>query len=208
MPTNTTAPDFYGGHRPGDNLFAESLICARPRDRQASLAFPDGAPRAVGLRQSGRAKPARPHDRRPPGQGDRADQQAGLRLHVRSRDQGSRSGRSTSGRCRRQTSRASVPRRRSRFRPGPPPFEQQGVTVDDLADFTPEIRAMARRGRQAVPARPALHAAVAAGHNRASVDGRRRQLVGRGRRSRDGDAVRAVAQRLRRVASGAARSRR
>src|SRR5688572_20276053 len=27
LPTNTTAPDFYGGHRPGDNLFAESLLC-------------------------------------------------------------------------------------------------------------------------------------------------------------------------------------
>jgi len=27
LPTNTTAPDFYGGHRPGDNLFAESLVC-------------------------------------------------------------------------------------------------------------------------------------------------------------------------------------
>ncbi len=27
VPTNTTAPDFYGGHRPGDNLYAESLLC-------------------------------------------------------------------------------------------------------------------------------------------------------------------------------------
>ena len=27
MPTNTTAPDYYGGHRPGNNLFAESILC-------------------------------------------------------------------------------------------------------------------------------------------------------------------------------------
>ena len=27
LPTNTAAPDYYGGHRPGDNLFAESLVC-------------------------------------------------------------------------------------------------------------------------------------------------------------------------------------
>jgi quinoprotein glucose dehydrogenase len=27
IPTNTTAPDFYGGHRHGDNLFAESILC-------------------------------------------------------------------------------------------------------------------------------------------------------------------------------------
>src|SRR5207247_9321652 len=27
VPTNTTAPDFYGGQRLGDNLFAESILC-------------------------------------------------------------------------------------------------------------------------------------------------------------------------------------
>jgi quinoprotein glucose dehydrogenase len=27
LPTNTTAPDYYGGHRRGNNLFAESIIC-------------------------------------------------------------------------------------------------------------------------------------------------------------------------------------
>jgi quinoprotein glucose dehydrogenase len=27
LPTNTTAPDYYGGHRLGDNLFAESILC-------------------------------------------------------------------------------------------------------------------------------------------------------------------------------------
>ena len=27
LPLNTAAPDYYGGHRPGDGLFAESLVC-------------------------------------------------------------------------------------------------------------------------------------------------------------------------------------
>ena len=27
LPMNTAGPDYYGGHRPGDNLFAESLVC-------------------------------------------------------------------------------------------------------------------------------------------------------------------------------------
>jgi glucose dehydrogenase len=27
LPLNTAAPDYYGGHRPGDVLFAESLVC-------------------------------------------------------------------------------------------------------------------------------------------------------------------------------------
>ena len=43
LPTNTAAPDYYGGHRLGDNLFAESVVAvdletgpycpARPSDR-------------------------------------------------------------------------------------------------------------------------------------------------------------------------------
>ncbi len=27
LPTSTPTDDYYGGHRPGDNLFAESLVC-------------------------------------------------------------------------------------------------------------------------------------------------------------------------------------
>ena len=27
LPLNTAAPDYYGGHRPGDGLFAESIVC-------------------------------------------------------------------------------------------------------------------------------------------------------------------------------------
>ena len=33
----------------------------------------------------------------------------------------------------------SKPRRRNHSRPDPPPFERQGVTIDDLIDYTPEI---------------------------------------------------------------------
>ena len=40
----------------------------------------------------------------------------------------------------------------------PPAFDRQGFTEDDLIDFTPELRAR-RRDRQALRARPDVHAA-------------------------------------------------
>ena len=47
----------------------------------------------------------------------------------------------------------------------PAPFEYQGVTEDDLVDFTPEMRAMAVKAIKPLPDRPAVHAAVAARHD-------------------------------------------
>ena len=46
--TGTPTNDWYGGHRLGDNLFAESLVCVDARKK--SLALPNGPPRLVGLR--------------------------------------------------------------------------------------------------------------------------------------------------------------
>ena len=83
LPTNTVAPDFYGGHRPGDNLYAESLVCLDAKTGRRVWQLPDGAPRPVGLRQPGGAEPARRHRRRPAREGGGAGQQAGVRLHVR-----------------------------------------------------------------------------------------------------------------------------
>ena len=66
----------------------------------------------------------------------------------------------------------------------PAPFEYQGVTPDDLVDFTPELRHMATAAVKRLPHGPAVHAAVARGHDRATRVGGRRQLVRRRRRSR------------------------
>ena len=44
----------------------------------------------------------------------------------------------------------------------PPAFDRQGVTVDDLIDFTPALRAEAVEGVKSVPHGADLHAAVAA----------------------------------------------
>ena len=37
--TEAPSNDFFGGHRPGDNLFGNSVLCLDARDRQAHLAL-------------------------------------------------------------------------------------------------------------------------------------------------------------------------
>ena len=198
VPFNTAAPDYYGGHRPGDNLFAESARVPRRRHRQARLALPVRAPRPVGLRPSGRAEPARHHGRRQAHQGRRADHQAGVRLHVRSRHRpADLADRGAPGAAVRRAGRARR-RRRSRFRPSRRRSNTRASTIDDLVDFTPEIRAMAvqavknfRIGPLFTP--PSLVQRARRG-SRAAERERRRELVGRRGRSRAGHPLRAVAE--------------
>ena len=74
----------------------------------------------------------------------------------------------------------------------PPAYERQGVTIDDLIDFTPELRAEAVKIACELQDRAALHTAggqqVAgpAGHPHVAARHRRRELAGRIVRSRDG----------------------
>ena len=82
----------------------------------------------------------------------------------------------------------------------PAPFEYQGVSHRRPRRLHAGHSRAGRGGDQELPHRPALHAAVAAGHDRAAGVGRRRQLGRRRRRSRDRHALRAVAQRLQRDA--------
>ena len=91
---------------------------SRCGDRQDEVAFPDGPPRALGLRQSGAAESGHDHRQRPADRRRRAGHQAGIHVRVRSRDRASRSGRSSSVRCRpTPTCPARSRIRRSRFRP-------------------------------------------------------------------------------------------
>ena len=48
LPVETPTNDFFGGHRPGNNLFAESLVALDLQDRQARLALPVHSSRASG----------------------------------------------------------------------------------------------------------------------------------------------------------------
>ncbi len=139
LPLSTPTNDYYGGHRPGDNLFAESLVCldARTGERiwhfQAvhhgvwDYDFP-AAPNLVDITVDGRDIKAIAIVSK---QGftyvfDRVTGEPVWPIEERSVPAGNVPGEWYS---------PTQP-----FPTKPPPFEQQGVTVDDLIDFTPALR--------------------------------------------------------------------
>ncbi|MEZ5420419.1 MAG: pyrroloquinoline quinone-dependent dehydrogenase [Vicinamibacterales bacterium] len=144
LPTNTTAPDFYGGHRLGDNLFAESLVCVDVATGRRVWHYQfvhhglwdydlPAAPNLLDLTVDGRPVKAVAQITK---QGfvftfDRVTGQPIWPIEER------------------PVPASDVPgERASRTQPmptRPAPFEYQGVTTADLADFTPEIRAMAEK---------------------------------------------------------------
>ena len=194
LPTNTTAPDFYGGHRPGDNLFAESILCLDAKTGERVWHFQTvhhglwdydnpAAPNLLDITVDGT-----PH------QGARAGHEAGVRLHVRSSDRQARlADRGAAGPAIRR-SRVRSPPRRSPSQHGQRHSRRKGATLDDLVDFTPALRAHGDRSRQGLHAGAALHSAHDERHHHAAVHRRRCELGWRGRRSGDGDAVRALPQ--------------
>ena len=65
LPVELPTGDYYGGHRPGNGLFGESLVARRSEDRQAQVALPARAPRHLGHGHPVRADPRRHHRQRP-----------------------------------------------------------------------------------------------------------------------------------------------
>ncbi len=65
LPVELPTGDYFGMHRPGNNLFGESLVARRSEHRQAQVALPAGAPRVVGHGHPVRADPRRHHGERP-----------------------------------------------------------------------------------------------------------------------------------------------
>ena len=61
LPFGTPTNDYYGGHRHGDNLFAESLVCLDATTGKRVWHFQGVHHGLVGLRLSRRADPGRPH---------------------------------------------------------------------------------------------------------------------------------------------------
>ena len=76
-------------------------------------------------------------------QSARASHEARLRVRARSRRPASPCGRSRSAPCRSRPCRARSPSPTQPYPTKPPPYEHQGLTEDDLIDFTPELRAEA-----------------------------------------------------------------
>ena len=192
LPFGTPTDDYYGGHRPGNNLFAESLVCLDATTGKRVWHFQAVHHGLWDYDFPGGADSRRHHRQRPPHQRRRAGEQAGIPLCLRSQDRHSRSGRSRNAPCR---SRSAPGERTSPTQPfptRPPAFERQGMTDDDVIDFTPELQGAGARDSEEVRSRTALHAAVRARH-RSDARQRRRSGLGRRRaRSADRHALRAV----------------
>ena len=144
LPLNTAAPDYYGGHRLGDNLFAESLVCLDVETGKRIWHY-----QFVHHGLWDYDPPAAPnlHDVTVDGQRIKAVAQVTKQGFVFTFDRVS--GKPVWPIEERRVPPSDVPGERASptqpFPTKPPPFEYQGVSADDLADFTPEIRAMAEQ---------------------------------------------------------------
>ena len=139
LPLSTPTNDYYGGHRPGDNLFAESLVCldAKTGERiwhfQAihhglwDYDFP-AAPTLVDITVNGRTVKAVAITSKQAFTYvfDRVTGEPIWPIEEKPVPQGDVPG---------EWYAATQP-----FPTKPPAYDQQGVTIDDLIDFTPELR--------------------------------------------------------------------
>jgi quinoprotein glucose dehydrogenase len=142
LPTNTTAPDFYGGHRPGDNLFAESILCLDATTGERLWHFQTvhhglwdydnpAAPNLLDITVDGRRVKALAQITK---QGfvyalDRITGKPIWPIEERPVPPSTVPGEAAS--------------KTQPFPTRPAPFEAQGATLNDLVDFTPELRAQA-----------------------------------------------------------------
>ncbi|MQA28972.1 MAG: PQQ-binding-like beta-propeller repeat protein [Luteitalea sp.] len=148
LPTNTVAPDYYGGHRLGDNLFAESVLCLDVETGKRVWHF-----QTVHHGLWDYDNPAAPNllDVNVNGKPIKAVAQITKQGFVYTFDRVT--GAPVWPMEERPVPPSDVPGERAAltqpFPTRPAAFEYQGVTVDDLVDFTPEIRAMAEKSIQA-----------------------------------------------------------
>ena len=143
LPTGTATNDYYGGHRPGDNLFAESIVCVDVKTGKKvwhfqavhhglwDYDFPT-APNLLDITVDGKPIKALAQVSK---QGfvyafDRVTGEPIWPLEERPVATDT-------------NMPGEVPAPTQPFPTRPAPFEYQGVVEDDLADFTPQIRRMA-----------------------------------------------------------------
>jgi quinoprotein glucose dehydrogenase len=142
LPLTSPTSDMYGGHRPGDNLFANTLVCVRCADGRRvwhhQIVHHDlwdydlpAAPILVDIRV----------DNKPIRAVVQLTKQAFAFVFDRA------TGRPVWPIEERPVPASDVPGERAArtqpFPTKPPPFDRQGVSIDDLIDFTPELRAEA-----------------------------------------------------------------
>ncbi len=142
LPVSTPTNNFFGGERPGDGLFGDSLVCLEARTGQRVWHYQmvhhgiwdydnPAAPNLLDINVDGRRIKAVAQVTK---QGfcyvfDRVTGKPVWPIVERAVPQSQIAGERTA---------ATQP-----FPTKPPAFERQGVTVDDLIDFTPQLRAEA-----------------------------------------------------------------
>ncbi len=143
LPTGTPTSDYYGGHRLGDNLFAESIVAVDAETGQRVWHFQavhhgvwdydfPAAPTLIDIEVDGRPIKALAQVSK---QGftyvfDRATGEPVWPIEERAVE--------TDTDLEGEVLSPTQP-----FPTKPPPFEYQGIGIDDLVDFTPEIRELA-----------------------------------------------------------------
>ena len=143
LPTGTTTNDYYGTDRLGDNLFSETLICVDVETGQRVWHF-----QAVHHGLWDYDFPTHPNlvDITVDGRPIKAITQVSKQAFVYAFDRvtGEPIWPIVERPVPQETNMpGEVPAPTQPFPTKPAPFDYQGVTIDDLVDFTPEIRAMA-----------------------------------------------------------------
>lgn len=139
LPMSTPTNDWYGGHRPGDNLFAESLVCLDAKTGERIWHFQmihhglwdwdlPAAPNLVDIEVAGRQIKAVAQ----------VSKQAFVYVFDRV------TGEPVWPIEERPVLQSTVPGEKSSptqpFPTKPPPFDRQGISEDDVIDFTPELK--------------------------------------------------------------------
>ena len=209
IPLGTPTNDYYGGHRLGDNLFAESIICldARTGERVWHFQFAHH-----GLWDYDAAAAPVLVDVTVDGQPIKAVAVVTKQAYTFVFDRVT--GEPVWPIEERPAPASTVPgERTSPTQPHPtrpPAFDRQGVSVDNLIDFTPELRQEAEENPPALRLWAFVYAAGARGereardHQHAGIEGRRK-LARRGGRSGDRLALCAIQNRANRHAGGPTR---
>ena len=189
MPVSTPSNDYYGGRRPGSNLFAESIVCLDAKTGQRKWHYqivhhglwdydPASPPNLVTITVDGKRIDAVVQLTK---QGfafvfDRVTGKPVWPIEERPVPQSDVPGRAERGRP-------------SRSRPGRRRSTSQGVTLDDAFDLTPELKAAAQAEMKKFRLGPLYTPPSMEGHRGAARRVGRRQLGRRRVRSRDRDAV-------------------
>ena len=142
LPTTSVTNDMYGGHRPGNNLFSDSVVCLDAKTGKMVWYF-----QTIHHDMFDYDNPAAPilGDITVDGRKIKAVMQVTKQSFTYVFDRVT--GKPVWPIVERPVPQSNVPGEKSSatqpIPTKPPPFDRQGVSVDDLIDFTPELRAEA-----------------------------------------------------------------